>query len=497
MNNNKKQSQGLSQDLKMKPRLTPEQLLLVPIIEMTGTELQDHISRELEENPALEVKSDADEQNLGRTEDGETYEETSEEMQRNDYGDEDQVPMEPKVPMYNGNNRSPDDEYFEPLAVAEESLADDLMSQMRERDITEKEELIAEYIIGNLDYDGYLRRSPHAIADDITFSGNLEVETKDVLNVLAIVRELDPPGVGATDLRDCILLQLKRFDDTPSNRLAYTIVDKYFNEFSHKHYDKMCVALNVTQDQLKSAIKIIKSVNPKPGSAYASSESERRSQQLTPDFKIEIDDTDPEHPDLQFTLLNNIPELAISDSYSSIANKMGQNKSKKLKLNDAQTVVEESCKRAKSFITLLQLRQEKLKLTMEAIMLRQRDFLLTGDERKLKPMVLNDITEITDLDPSVVSRVTSGKYVATPWGVFSLKYFFSEGLMHEDGEEVSTREICSVLKELVDGEDKHHPLSDEKLCDELQKRGYKVARRTIAKYRERLKIPVARLRKEM
>lgn len=491
MSNNRKQGQGLTQEQKMKQRLTPAQLQLVPIIEMTGAELLDHIDRELEENPALEVKNDVDEQNLGRTEDGETYRESSDEMQRNDYGDEDQAPM------YNGSNRSRDDEYYEPLAVTEETLSDYLMNQVRERDITEKQGMIAEYIVGNLDGDGYLRRSASAIADDITFSIGLEVETSDVKEVLAIVRELDPPGVGATDLNNCILLQLQRFDDSPEKQLAYTIVDKYFNEFSHKHYDKICGALNITPEQLKSAIKVIKSVNPKPGSAYAGSESERRSQQITPDFKIEIDDTDPEHPDLQFTLLNNIPELQVSESYSSLIDKLGQNQNKKLKLNPAQVVVKESYDRAQSFITVLRLRQEKLKLTMEAIMLRQRDFLLTGDERKLKPMVLNDITEITGLDPSVVSRVTSGKYVATPWGVFSLKYFFSEGLMHEDGEEVSTREICSVLKELVEGEDKRHPLSDEKLCLELMERGYKVARRTIAKYRERLKIPVARLRKEM
>ena len=486
-----KARQGLTTEQKLRQRIVPWQMQLVPLLEMNVAELLDYISRELEENPAIMVKPDPDEQNLKKTEDGKTYSESPEELQRNDYGDDDQVPM------YNGSNRSRDDEYYEPLAVAEESLSDDLMSQMRERDITKEEELIAEYIIGNLDNDGYLRRSPHAIADDITFSGNLEVETDEVKKVLAMVRELDPPGIGATDLRDCILLQLKRLDANESVRLACTIVEQYFNEFSYKHYDKICTALNITDAQLKSAIDVITGVNPKPGSAYAGSESEHRSQQLTPDFLIEIDDTDPEHPDLQMTLLNNIPELEISESYTSIYNKMMQRADKKSLQKGDVAIIKDGYERAKDFISVLRRRQEKLILTMEAIMHRQRDFLLTGDERKLKPMVLNDIAEITGLDTSVISRVTSGKYVTTPWGVFSLKHFFSEGLMHEAGEEVSTREICSVLKELVDAEDKRHPLSDEKLCADLQARGYHIARRTIAKYRERLKIPVARLRKEM
>jgi RNA polymerase sigma-54 factor len=476
---------------KQRLRILPGQLQLVPLLEMNGEEVRDHIEQEIATNPALEVKSEPDEQNLEKTEDGETYRESPDEMQRKDYGDDDDMPV------YHANNRSQDDEYYEPTAIAEESITDYLMSQVRERDITKEEELIAEYIIGNLDEGGYLRRSPQAIADDITFSGNLEVETAQVKKVLTIVRELDPPGIGATDLRDCILLQLQRMDDNGSVRLAISIVEHYFNEFSHKHYDKICMALNITDDQLKKAIDVIKSVNPKPGSAYSGSDSERRTQQLTPDFQIEIDDEDPENPQLLMTLLNKIPELQISESYTSIYRKMMQRADKKATQKSEVAVVKDAYERANDFISVLRRRQEKLALTMEAIMERQHDFLLTGDERKLKPMVLNDIAQITGLDTSVISRVTSGKYVTTPWGVFSLKHFFSEGLMHEAGEEVSAREICSVLKELVDGEDKRHPLSDEKLCADLQERGYHIARRTIAKYRERLKIPVARLRKEM
>ena len=483
--------QRLTTTQKLGQRIVPWQMQLVPLLVMNGLEIHDQIARELAGNPALEVKSDPDEQNLEKTEDGETYRESPDEMQRKDYGDDDDMPV------YHANNRSRDDEYFEPLAVAEESLSDYLMAQIRERNITEKEEVIAEHIIGNLDDDGYLRRSPHAIADEITYYGTMEVDTAEVKKVLAMVRELDPPGIGATDLRDCILLQLHQKESNAITELACTIVENFFNEFSHKHYDKICAALNITDSQLKSAIEVITSVNPKPGSAFAGSENERRSQQLTPDFLIEIDDTDPEHPDLLMTLLNNIPELEISESYSSIYRKMMQSADKKSLQKGDVAIVKDGYERAKDFIGVLRRRQEKLQLTMEAIMHRQREFMLTGDERKLKPMVLNDIAEITGLDTSVISRVTSGKYVTTPWGVFSLKYFFSEGLMHEAGEEVSTREICSVLKELVDGEDKRHPLSDEKLCTELQARGYRIARRTIAKYREQQKIPVARLRKEM
>lgn len=476
---------------KQRQRLLPWQLLLVPMLEKTGAEVLDFVKNELDANPALEVKEEPEEKDFEKTEDGKDFRETSDEMQRNDYGDDDQAPM------YNGNNRSRDDDYYESPAVAEETLGDYLMSQVREREITDKEQLIAIYIIGNLDDDGYLRRSPHAIADDITFSSGVEVETKDVKEVLSMVYELDPPGVGAVDLRECILFQLKRFDNSPSNELAYTIVDKYFNEFSHKHYDKICTALNITESQLKLAIDVIKKVNPKPGSAFASTETERRTQQVTPDFEIEIDDADPDNPELTMTLVNNIPELQISESYSSVYQKMMQRADKKAAQKSEDAFVKYAYDQANDFISLLRRRQEKLMLTMEGIMHIQREFFLTGDDRKLKPMVLKDIAEITGLDPSVISRVTSSKYVTTPWGVFTLKHFFSEGLMHDDGEEVSTREICSVLKELIEGEDKHHPLSDEKLCEELTKRGYNVARRTVAKYRERLKFPVARLRKEM
>lgn len=481
-----KPKQGINQGIEQTSTIGPLQVQLGKMVEMSGPEILDYVNKELEANPALEKREDEDENSLNKTEDGELYKEGSDEMIRNDYGDEDQIPV------YNASNRSGDDVYYEPLAVAEVSLSDFLMSQIRERDITEKDEHIAEYIIGNLEDNGYLTRSPQAIADDITFKDGIEVDTQQVNRVLQMVRELDPPGIAARDLRDCILLQLSRFDDTPSRRLAYEIVDKCFDEFSKNHYDKVCAALGISIEQLKEAKELIKKTNPKPDSSYAGSSGEMRIQQISPDFEIELDDSDLEHPVMRLTLPNNIPELQISESYTT-----AYDLTKKGVKSPQSAIIKKDYVRARTFIDLLKNRQEKLMLTMKAIMKYQSAFMLTGDESQLRPMGLKHIAEATGFDLSTISRVTSSKYVSTPWGSYPLKFFFSEGLMTEGGEEVSTRKICSLLKELVEGEDKRRPLSDEKLCAKLRERGYDVARRTIAKYRENMKIPVARLRKQM
>lgn len=480
-----KPKQTIEQGTTQTITIAPNQIELGKMLVMNGQEILDRISKELDSNPALEKSIDDDEKQLNKTEDGETYSETAEELQDKDYGDKDQAPI------YNGNNRGPDDEYYAPQAIEEDSIQDYLMNQMRERDISEEEEQIAQYIIWNLDDDGYLRRSVHAIADDITFNAGIEVEAAQVEHVLQMVRELDPPGIAASDLRDCILLQLDRLDKTPTQQIAYEMIDKHYKAFSMKHHDKICTAMDIDNDRLDQALKLIKTLNPKPGSAYNGSVSEMLSQQITPDFEIEIDDSDLENPQLRLTLYNNIPELQISESYSTAYSTI-----KKGTKSPQLTIIKKGYEKARSFITLLKHRQEKLFKTMRAIMEYQRAFMLSGDERDLRPMGLKHIEQATGFDVSTISRITSSKYVLTPWGTFKLRHFFSEGMTTDEGDEVSTREINSVLKELVDGENKRHPLSDEKLCAMLNERGYKVARRTIAKYRENLKIPVARLRKQ-
>lgn len=472
--------QILSQNLRLKQRLSPLQLMLVPLLEMSGPQIEEKVRRELDDNPALEVKEDAPD-STQETEDGEKYEESSEELLNKDYGDADDMPT------YQASNRSANDEYYVPTVVAEDSLNDYLMEQVRENELSHEQEKIAEYIIGNLDDNGYLQRLPQAIADDITFRGGLEVETGEVKEVLDMVRRLDPAGIAAIDLRDCILLQLERKPKSEINELTYKLVDLYFDDLGKRHYDKICQDFGINEEKLKELLAVIQTLNPKPGSAFAGGNSEQHSQQITPDFEIEIDGNN-----ITYTLLNKIPELQISESYSTTYKTFSSKKAIDRSQEGMVTEVKEKYERARDFIDLLRQRQEKLASTMEAIIARQHDFFMTGEESKLHPMVLKDIANDTGLDTSVISRVTRQKYATTPWGVFKLKYFFSEGL-----GDVSSREVQVALRKLVEGEDKKRPYSDDRLCELLKEKGYKAARRTVAKYREKLGIAESRLRKEL
>lgn len=473
--------QILSQNMRLRQRLSPMQLMLVPLLEMSGPQIEEEVRRELDDNPALEVKEDTPD-TTQETEDGTKFEESSEELLKKDYGDDDDMPT------YQASNHSVNDEYYVPTVVAEDSLSDYLMEQVRENELSDEQEKIAEFIIGNLDNNGYLQRSPQAIADDITFRGGLEVETDEVREVLSMVRRLDPPGIAATDLRDCILLQLQRKHKDEINSLALQLAEHHFDDLGKRRYDKICQDMGINEDKLKKTLNVIQALNPKPGSAFTGGNSEQHSQQITPDFEIEIDGDN-----ITYTLLNKIPELQISESYSTTYKTFINKKSTGNRTQDGEAAnVREKYERARDFIDLLRQRQEKLASTMEAIIARQHDFFMTGEESKLHPMVLKDIAKDTGLDTSVISRVTQQKYVTTPWGVFRLKYFFSEGLGN-----VSSREVQVALRKLVDGEDKKLPYSDDRLCELLKKQGYKAARRTVAKYREKLGIPESRLRKEL
>lgn len=480
--------QTLAQEQKLTQRLSPLQLLLVPLLQMNRGEIEEEVRREMDDNPALEVSEDPQTEMLNKDEDGEVFNETSEQMQDADYKDEDDIPYY----RMNVSNRSADDEAPNAVVIAEGSLVDYLMQQIGERDLTDRQRIIAEYIIGNIDDNGYLQRKVSAITDDIVFQTGNDIDEHEVEEVLQVVRDLDPAGVGATDLRDCLLLQLERKKGDEAHLLAYKVIDRYFDSFIKKHYDRIISALGIDSEKMKKVVEAIRQLNPKPGNTVTGIADESRSQQIIPDFNVDV-----EGDTINLTLLNNIPDLQVSESYSLLYDKYSGKKPATRREEEEAADIKQKYEKASNFIKVLQQRQETLFKTMRAITLRQRDFFLTGDEMQLKPMILKDIADDTGYDVSVISRVTMNKYVTTQWGVYPLKFFFTEGLQHESGEEVSSREIQSIIKSVVDAEDKRRPLSDLRLCEILKEKGYEIARRTVAKYRERLSIPVARLRKEI
>lgn len=480
----------LSTSLKLQQRLSPLQVQYVHMLEMNRVEIEDEVRKEIDDNPALgEAEGSVMENSINTDEDGNEYRESSEEMQRADYGDDDEVPSY----RTSINNYSPDDEMPEAVVVAEGSLIDYLEEQLSERDLTEKQQNIAKYIIGNIEDNGYLQRSIQAISDDLVFQTGIDVSNEEVDEVLQIVRDLEPAGVCAEDLRDCLLLQLERKKGSKVNLLAYEVVDKYFDEFSKKHYDKIGAAMNLTTDETREVISEIVSLNPKPANNITGNSTDSHSQQVMPDFSVEVDDDD----EITLTLLNKLPDLQIEESFATQYDLIMKSAKKKKAEDSESAFIKQKYESASGFIKILRQRQETLFNTMRAILRHQREFFLTGDEAELKPMVLKDIAQVTGNDVSVISRATSNKFVETQWGIFPLKYFFNEGLQHESGEEVSSREIQSILKTVIEEENKRKPYSDEMLCRILQKKGYEIARRTVGKYREKLGIPVARLRKSI
>ena len=481
------EKQSLSQEQKLQQRLSPMQVQYVKMLEMNRLEVEEAVRNEIEDNPALEIAEPSPlEEAVTKDDEGQEFTESADDMQRADYRDEDDIPYY----RTNINNSSPDDEHHEAIAISETSLIDYLEEQLGERDLDEHSLLIAKYIIGNIDDNGYLLRSAIAISDDIAFQTGLDVSSAQVNDVLQIVRDLDPPGVGATDLRDCLLLQLERREGSPANLLAYKIIDRHFDAFIKRHYDKIAQAMGLSQEQMTAAVDEIRSLNPKPGSVVAGSVAETLSQQVMPDFNVDVDGDE-----ITVTLLNNLPELQIEESFSALNDNYQRSKPANRNDEAAAAIVKQKYDSAANFIKILRQRQETLFNVFSAIVRRQREFFLSGDETTMRPMLLKDIGEDTGYDLSVISRATSGKYVMTQWGIFPLKYFFNEAMQHSNGEEVSSHEVLSIIKSVIADEDKTKPMSDEQLCLILKQHGYEIARRTVAKYRERLGIPVARLRK--
>ncbi len=470
----------LSQSLvqKMQQRLSPQQIRFVRLLEMTGPEVEDEVRRELDDNPALEAVD-----NTPATTD-EGYRESAEEMQRADYRDEEEMPQ------FQPSWGAISERRFEPVAAADTpSLAEYLLEQLSETDISDSDLKIARYIIGNIDDSGYLTRTPAKILDDLAFNAGIEIPMEHLKQILARVRALDPPGVCAYDLRDCLELQLRRRPESPARTHALEIVVHYFDLFSLKHYDKLQTSLGIDRRQLQQAIDTIRSLNPKPGAGVGESEAEARSRHIIPDFNI---DTDGEV--LTLTLPNSIPDLQIEQSFRA-GGELEKSLEKEASGRQAETFIAKKRDEAQEFIDILRMRQDTLYRVMTAIMAIQHDFFVTEDETRLRPMRLKDVGARTGLDLSVISRATAGKYVATPAGIYPLKYFFNEGV--GDEEETSTREVLAEIREIISAEDKRHPLSDDAIMKQLAERGYNIARRTVAKYREREGILVARLRKEV
>jgi len=483
--------QSLQQKLLQK--LSPQQIQMIKLLEIPTIQLEQRIKKELEENPVLEEGREEDE-NYDDNQEDEVYEDDIEndidEFSLEDYiNDED-------VPSYKlqSNNYSKDDKKEEiPFSVGV-SFHEHLQNQIGLRSLTEKQEVLAYYLIGNLDDDGYLSRKLESIVNDLAFSQNIETTEEELLEVLRIIQDLEPAGVGARTLQECLLIQIQTKDqDITEIKLARQVLKHFFDEFTKKHYEKIITRLNLSEDELKAAINEILKLNPRPGSSF--SDSSRVIQTLVPDFVLENKDGE-----LQLSLNSrNVPELRLNSTYTELLlSYTSKNKQEKTRGDkEAISFVKQKLDSAKWFIDAIKQRQNTLLLTMNAIIEYQYEYFLDGDESMLRPMILKDIAEKTGLDISTVSRVANSKYVQTNFGIYPLKYFFSEGLQTESGEEVSTREIKSILKECIENEDKRKPLTDDRLTEILKEKGYLIARRTVAKYREQLNIPVARLRKEL
>ncbi|WP_324720465.1 RNA polymerase factor sigma-54 [Salinimicrobium sp. HB62] len=480
-------------NLKLSQKLSPQQIQLMKLIQLPTQAFEQRLKQEMEENPALE----------GGKEDKDDYDEDFEspDYQDEDPGNEsidteidvDEYLSDDEIPSYRlqANNYSADDEDKQVPYASGTSFTQYLKTQLSTLRLNESEKEIAEFLVGSVDESGYIRRSVQDIVDDLAFTQNVYTDEKTVEKVLKYVHELDPAGVGARSLQECLLIQLNRKEQTRAVSLAKDIIEKSFDQFSKKHYQKLLSKHDISEDELRDAIDVIEHLNPKPGGAYAG--NTRAVEHVIPDFTIKIVDGE-----LELSLNGrNAPEMHVSKDYSEMLKGYKESKEKSKAQKDAVMFIKQKLDAAKWFIEAIKQRQTTLFVTMSAIMNYQKEYFLTGDERNLKPMILKDIADEIDMDVSTVSRVANSKYVDTPYGTKLIKDFFSESMKNDQGEDVSTKEIKKILEMTIEEENKRKPLTDEKLAKMLKEKGYPIARRTVAKYREQLDIPVARLRKEI
>ena len=470
----------LKQELSLKQvqRLSPLQIQTIKLIELPVQELEQRIRKELEENPVLDDSAPAEK------EDGDDQQ--PQEISLSELKDDDSIPdYRLRVNNY-GKDERPQYNTFS----VKESFTQSLMEQLGFRNLSEHEHDVAAFIIGSLDDDGYLRRDIGSLVDDLAFRMNITTDEEEVERLLRIIQDFEPSGVGARDLRECLLIQLKALKQSEDVVNAERILTDWFHEFSTKHFQKIMMKLGLSEKEMKAAMARIVKLNPSPGGQIDDSYNDQ-AQQIVPDFILDI-----ENGELKLSMPRfSIPEIRINRKYAELL--MDAANSSERQKKEAATFVKQKMDSAKWFVEALKQRHNTLLSTMQAIVNYQHDYFMSGDEANLRPMVLKDIAGITGFDISTISRVVNSKYIETHFGIFPLKYFFSEGLENKDGEEVSTRELKKVLQECVENEDKHKPLTDDQLVSLMNEKGYKVARRTIAKYRDQLGIPKARMRKEL
>ncbi len=481
--------QSLQQKLLQK--LSPQQIQLMKLIQLPTQAFEQRFKQELEENPALDSGKEKNDELINNELEDDNYDENdsinTEDINIDEYLSDDEIPNY----KTQSNNYSADDEEKHIPYASGTSFTQYLKSQIHTFRLKEEEEVIADFLIGSIDESGYIRREILDIQDDLAFTQNIFTTEKEIEQLLKIVQQLDPAGVGARNLKECLLIQLKRKKEKPSRTLAIEILESAFDHFVKKHYKKLIQKFHVSEEDLKNAILQIEKLNPKPGGSYAN--NNKIAEQIVPDFTIRIIDGELD------LILNsrNAPELHVSREYNDMLLGYKDSKDKTKSQKDAVMFIKQKLDAAKWFIDAIKQRQQTLLLNMNAIMQHQKEYFLTGDERKLKPMILKDIADVINMDVSTVSRVANSKYVTTPYGTKLIKEFFSESMKNEQGEDVSTREIKNILASVVKEEDKRKPLTDDKLSSILKEKGYPIARRTVAKYREQLDIPVARLRKKI
>lgn len=492
---------GQSLQQKLLQKLSPQQIQLMKLLQVPTANLEERIKEELEENPALEHSEEDHDDQFDETKDefdssaeddfeAEGSQDEYENVDISEYVSDDDGEIA-DYKMRDDNYPEIDDNKVVPYKI-ETSFHEHLQEQLLMLKLDDNQKKIAEQIIGSIDDDGYLRRETAAIVDDLAFRQNIESNELEVETVIRLIQQFDPPGVGARNLQECLLLQLQRHkNERKEVEMAIDVLSMYFDEFTKKHYDKIQRGLNLTDDQLKDVINQIIRLNPKPGGNHG--DLNKAESYVVPDFFIFNNGGK-----LELTLNSkNAPDLRISEGYRDMLREYDKGSKKDRRQKEAVIFIKQKIDAAKWFIDAIKQRQHTLTSVMETIMEYQREFFMTGDETVLRPMILKDIAERTALDISTVSRVANSKFVQTEFGTYRLKFFFSESLSTDSGEEVSTREVKKILSDLIEAESKKKPLSDEKLTELLQERGYNIARRTVAKYREQLNIPVARLRKEL
>ena len=475
-------------NFKLSQKLSPQQIQLMKLIQLPTQAFEQRISQEMNENPALEKgKEEVDEFDQDINDNYPENIDEAPEINIDEYLSDDEIPSY----KLNANNYSADDQQTHIPYAAGQSFTQHLMQQLNTYRLEEDEKEIAKFLVGSVDESGYIRREIADIVDDLAFTQNVYTQEATVESVLQKVQELDPAGVGARDLQECLSLQLQRKQQNKSVVLAYSILNESFDQFSKKHYKKLLQKFGISEEQLREAIAEIESLNPKPGGAISG--NTRMVEHVVPDFAIQIVDGA-----LELTLNGrNAPELHVSREYANMLKGYKESKDKSKSQKEAVQFIKQKLDAAKWFIDAIKQRQQTLFVTMNAIMHQQEAYFLSGDQRKLRPMILKDIADTIGMDISTVSRVANSKYVDTPYGTKLIKEFFSESMKNDQGEDVSTKEIKKILEITISEEDKRKPLTDDKLAKILKEKGYQIARRTVAKYREQLELPVARLRKEL